>query len=132
MKSRQQRGLPIFHSESRACCDSLLQTVVRAEKFRLTVARRRRFFTVFPCAESLVIVYGAVKISRTPLLTRNSLVAPAQNHARAPAGAHLDFQRRFEHLFQHILLIHFRSFSDAQAFALVQQRDAVGKFRGQI
>src|SRR5580693_2995773 len=51
-----------------ACCDSLLQTVARAEKVRLTVARRRRFFTVFPCAESLVIVYGAVKIPGAPLL----------------------------------------------------------------
>jgi hypothetical protein len=71
MKSRQQRGLPIFHSESRARCDSSLQTVVRAEKFRLTVARRRRFFTVFPCAESLVIVDGVVKIPRTPLIAKN-------------------------------------------------------------
>jgi len=70
MKSRQQRGLPIFHSESPAFRDSSLQTVVRAEKFRLTVARRRRFFTVFPCAESLVIVYGAVKIPHAPLLAK--------------------------------------------------------------
>jgi hypothetical protein len=132
MKSRQQRGLPIFHSESRVRCDSALQTVVRAENFRLTVARRRRSFTVFPCAESLVIVDGAVKIPRAPLLTRNSLVAAAQNHARAAVRAHLHFQRRFEHFFQHILLIHFRGFSDAQALAFVQQRDAVGKFRGQI
>jgi hypothetical protein len=132
MKSRQQRGLPIFHSESRVRCDSALQTVVRAENFRLTVARRRRSFTVFPCAESLVIVDGAVKIPRAPLLTRNSLVAAAQNHARAAVRAHLHFQRRFEDFFQHILLIHFRGFSDAQALAFVQQRDAVGKFRGQI
>jgi|HubBroStandDraft_4_1064222.scaffolds.fasta_scaffold36156_2 hypothetical protein len=132
MKSRHQRGLPIFHSESRVRCDSALQTVVRAENFRLTVARRRRSFTVFPCAESLVIVDGAVKIPRAPLLTRNSLVAAAQNHARAAVRAHLHFQRRFEDFFQHILLIHFRGFSDAQALAFVQQRDAVGKFRGQI
>jgi len=60
MKSRHQRGLPIFHSESPALRDSLFWTVVHAEKFRLTVARRRRFFTVFPCAESLVIVDGAL------------------------------------------------------------------------
>ena len=77
MKSRQQRGLPIFHSVSPASRDSELQTVVRAEKFRLTVARRRRFFTVFPCAESLVIVDGAVKIPQTPLLAINSLVVAA-------------------------------------------------------
>jgi len=110
--------------------DSSLQTVVRAENFRLTVARRRRFFTVFPCAESRVIVYGAVKIARAPLLTGNSLVAAAQNHARTTVRAHLHFQRRFEHFFQHILLIHFCGFADAQAFASVQQRNAVGKFRG--
>jgi hypothetical protein len=72
MKSWQQRGLPIFRWESWTYCDSALQTVVRAEKFRLTVARRRRFFTVFPCAESLVIVYGAVKIPHTPLLAKKS------------------------------------------------------------
>jgi hypothetical protein len=132
MKSWRQRGLPIFHSESRACSDSLPQTVVRAEKIRLTVARRRRFFTVFPCAESLVIVDDAVEIPRAPLLTGNLLVAPAQNHARTPARAHLHFQGRFEHFFQHILLIHLRGFSNAQALALVQQGDAVGKFRGQI
>ncbi len=129
MKSRQQRGLPIIHSESRACCDSLLQTVVRAEKFRLTVARRRRSFTVFPCAESLVIVDGAVKIPNAPLIAKK-LVAAAQNHARTPARAHFHFQWRFEHFFQHILLIHFRGISDAQALAFVQQGDAVGKFRG--
>jgi hypothetical protein len=68
MKSWQQRGLPIFHSESPASCDSSLQTVVRAEKFRLTVARRRRFFTVFPCAESLVIVDDVPNFPRTPLV----------------------------------------------------------------
>jgi hypothetical protein len=68
MKSRQQRGLPIFRLKSPAFCDSLLPTVVRAENFRLTVARRRRFFTVFPCAESLVIVDGAVKIPHAPLI----------------------------------------------------------------
>jgi hypothetical protein len=129
MKSRQQRGLPIFRLESPVLRDSSLQTVVRAEKFRLTVARRRRFFTVFPCAESLVIVDSAVKIPRTPLVAMK-LVAPAQNHARTAAGAHLHFERRFEYFFQHILLIHVRGFSDAQAFALVQQGDAVGKFRG--
>jgi hypothetical protein len=39
--------------------DSELRTVARAENFRLTVARRRRLLTVFPCAESLVIVDGA-------------------------------------------------------------------------
>jgi hypothetical protein len=66
MKSRQQRGLPIIRVESPGLRDSSLQTVVRAENFRLTVARRRRFFTVFPCAESLVIVDGVVKLSRTP------------------------------------------------------------------
>jgi hypothetical protein len=44
---------------------------VRAEKFRLTVARRRRFFTVFPCAESLVIVDGAVKFHARRLLQKN-------------------------------------------------------------
>jgi hypothetical protein len=71
MKSRQQRGLPIFHSESLAFRVSSLQTVVRAEKFRLTVARRRRFFTVFPCAESLVIVDGAVKIPRAAYCQKN-------------------------------------------------------------
>ena len=38
---------------------SLPRTVAYAEKFRLTVARRRRLFTVFPCAESRVIVDGA-------------------------------------------------------------------------
>jgi hypothetical protein len=63
MKSRQQRGLPIFHPKSPGLRDSEFQTVVRAEKFRLTVARRRRFFTVFPCAESLVIVDGAARNS---------------------------------------------------------------------
>jgi hypothetical protein len=119
MKFRHQRGLPIFHSESPAFRDSSLQTVVRAEKFRLTVARRRRFFTVFPCAESLVIVDGAVKIPSAPL-TAKILVAPPQNHARTPARAHLHFQRRLEHFFQHILLINFRGFSNAQALALVQ------------
>jgi hypothetical protein len=118
MKSRHQRGLPIFHSESQALRDLELQTVVRAEKFRLTVARRRRFFTVFPCAESLVIVDGAVKLPRTPL-TAKKLVAPAQNHARTPARAHLHFQRRFEHFLQHILLIHIRGLSDAQTLALM-------------
>jgi hypothetical protein len=130
MKSRQQRGLPIFHSISPASRDSELQTVVRAEKFRLTVARRRRFFTVFPCAESLVIVDGAVKIPQMPLLAINSLVIAAQNHTRTSVRPQLHFQRRFEHFFQYLLLIHFRGFSDAQAFALVQQGDAVGKFRG--
>src|SRR5579863_146012 len=100
MKSRRQRGLPILHSESRTSCDSSLQTVVRAEKFRLTVARRRRFFTVFPCAESLVIVDDEVEIPHTPLVAKK-LVAPAQNHARTPARAHLDFEWRFEHFFQH-------------------------------
>jgi len=119
MKLRQQRGLPIFRLESPAYCDSSLRTVVRAEKFRLTVARRRRFFTVFPCAESPVIVDGAEKFPSTPLIAK-MLVIPAQNHAGAAAGAHLHFQRRFEHLFQHFLLIHFRGFSDAQALAFVQ------------
>jgi hypothetical protein len=38
---------------------SLPRTVAYAEKFRFTVARRRRLFTVFPCAESRVIVDGA-------------------------------------------------------------------------
>ena len=130
MISRQQRGLPIFHSESRVRCDSALQTVVRAENFRLTVARRRRSFTVFPCAESLVIVYGAVKSPNAPLVTGKSLVAPAQNHARTAVRAHLHFQRRFENFFQHILLINFRRFSDAQTLAFMQQSDTVGKFRG--
>jgi len=51
-KSNQSSGAAFpFRPESR---DSQLGTVARAENFRLTVARRRRLSTVFPCAESLV------------------------------------------------------------------------------
>jgi hypothetical protein len=59
MKARQRHGLPI-HS-----CESHLENAIRNPEqwrvpkiLRLTVARRRRLFTVFPCAESLVIVDG--------------------------------------------------------------------------
>jgi len=51
--------------------DSELRTVARAENFRLTVARRRRLCTVFPCAESLVIVDGATKFASAPLAKAN-------------------------------------------------------------
>jgi hypothetical protein len=53
-----------FRPESR---DSELRTVARAENFRLTVARRRRIFTVFPYAESQVIVDGAPTFLESPL-----------------------------------------------------------------
>jgi hypothetical protein len=50
------------HREPRIAiaCNSKPTTVARAENSRLTVARRRRLFTVFPCAESRVIVDGAL------------------------------------------------------------------------
>ena len=57
---KQQRDLPIPAAN---LGDSLRETVARAENFRLTVARRRRLFTVFPCAESPVIVDGDRKIA---------------------------------------------------------------------
>ena len=58
-KSNRSSGAAFpLRPESR---DSERRTVARAENFRLTVARRRRLFTVFPCAESLVIVDGAAK-----------------------------------------------------------------------
>src|ERR1700689_4257380 len=105
MRSRQQRGLPILHSESRLAAILCFRQWCALKKFRLTVARRRRFFTVFPRAESLMIVYGAVKIPHAPLRTRNSLVAAAQNRARTPALTHLYCGGCFEHFFHHILLI---------------------------
>src|SRR5215469_929352 len=40
------------------------KTVVAPKEFRLTVARRRRLFTVFPCAESRVKVDGGERNSR--------------------------------------------------------------------
>jgi|SRR5579863_9025854 len=86
MKSRRQRGLPILHSESRTSCDSSLQTVVRAEKSRLTVARRRRFFTVFPCAESLVIVDDAVKFPHAPLIAMLLTASYRKNDRAGRAG----------------------------------------------
>jgi hypothetical protein len=45
--------------------------VACAEKIRLTVARRRRLCTVFPCAEFRVIVNDAAKLSPASLF-RNS------------------------------------------------------------
>src|SRR5215469_11735597 len=53
IRSRLQRGLPIQRELRFAT-----QTVTRAETFRLTVARRRRLLTVFPCTESQVSVDG--------------------------------------------------------------------------
>jgi hypothetical protein len=50
--------------------DSKRTTVTRAENVRLTVARRRRFFTVFPCAESPVIVDGGHASSAARRLRR--------------------------------------------------------------
>jgi hypothetical protein len=60
--------------------DSLLETVARARTFRLTVARRRRLFTVFPCTESRVIVDGEPNFLARRLLLRstNSQVAQAE------------------------------------------------------
>lgn len=53
-----------FPSRSRIVQHPARETVTCA-KFhnRLTVARRRRIFTVFPCAESSVIVYAAGRIA---------------------------------------------------------------------
>jgi hypothetical protein len=61
------------HRESRTAiaCSSKPTTVARAENFRLTVARRRRLFTVFPCAESRVIVDGAMHHCSSPLAKVN-------------------------------------------------------------
>jgi hypothetical protein len=74
-KSNRSSGAAFpLRPESR---DSELRTVARAENFRLTVARRRRLSTVFPCAESLVIVDGAgnysaplAKANRPPRLSK--------------------------------------------------------------
>ena len=67
-KSNRSSGAAFpLRPESR---DSELRTVARAENFRLTVARRRRLSTVFPCAESLVIVDGAANHS-APLAKAN-------------------------------------------------------------
>ncbi len=59
--------------------DSERRTVARAENFRLTVARRRRLLTVFPCAESLVIVDGAANHSAPRKATRASALLARPN-----------------------------------------------------
>jgi hypothetical protein len=65
-KKKHRRGLPIpLRIVSNLSYDSPPKTVAGAEnQIRLTVARRRRLFTVFPSAESRVIVGGASKYLR--------------------------------------------------------------------
>jgi hypothetical protein len=63
-----QRGLPILDRITRTSNDSRPKTVACAEEIRLTVARRRRLCTVFPCAEFRVIVNDAAKLSPASLL----------------------------------------------------------------
>jgi hypothetical protein len=60
--SRQRRNSSAaFPSPHRIGKDSMTGSVARTDNLlRLTVARRRRHFTVFPCAESRVIVDGAL------------------------------------------------------------------------
>src|ERR1700730_10449153 len=76
----------------------MTRSVARAENLlRLTVARRRRFFTVFPCAESRVIVDGALcwrerRLRKLKVLSRslrtNLLSEPlAKSRADALRGA---------------------------------------------
>src|ERR1700722_5479985 len=60
--SKHQCGLPIL-PESPRVSRFVAQTVASPEKkCRLTVARRRRLFTVFPCAEFRVIVNGVANL----------------------------------------------------------------------
>src|SRR6202795_1797539 len=81
-KPGQQGGLPVPATD---LDDSLRGTVARAENFRLTVARRRRLFTVFPCAESPVIVDGDRRFARSPLAAARRL--PLRRRKEKIAGS---------------------------------------------
>lgn len=65
MESGLRRGLPIPATNPKAFAARASGT--RPKFLRLTVARRRRLFTVFPCAESPLIVDGAQKLGAAPL-----------------------------------------------------------------
>src|SRR5208282_6879395 len=99
MESGLRRGLPIPATNPKAFAARASGT--RPKLLRLTVARRRRLFTVFPCAESPVIVDGAPRRADAACgswmhfrvtFQRNSLVTSSQNHARAPSRPHFDFE----------------------------------------
>ena len=119
---------------------------MRRTFLRLTVARRRRILTVFPCAESLVIVDGAARTSCAPLAqaTRNArlcdvlpepfwtLVIPSQNHAWTPARPNFDFEGRTENLLEQVSFVNFGRRPDAQALTFVQQDNTVGKLCREI
>src|SRR3984957_10342319 len=120
--SKHQCGLPIL-PESPRVSRFVAQTVASPEKLcRLTVARRRRLFTVFPCAEFRVIVNGAANLAHVACrrkkatafhfqrMSRRSkpsnsspakkLGIAAQNNPRPPVPPYLQFQRSLENLLQ--------------------------------
>ncbi len=71
-------------------------------------------------------LHVAIRISTL----RRVLVAPrTQINAWPPRRAQLDFERRFEDLFEQLPLVHRGGRSDAQARTMVKQHNLVGEFR---
>lgn len=115
---------------------------------RLTVARRRRIRTVFPCTESAV---NGERLPSGPVRTRprlppvnklacdfycrkmvKNLSGPgflaANDDARPAHGPRLHFERRFKHVLEQVLLEHRSRRTHPQALAAMKENDLVSKF----
>lgn len=115
---------------------------------RLTVARRRRIFTVFPCTESAVdgkrlASGGFTTRPRLPPVSKlacdfycrkmvKNLSGPglltANGDARPAHGPRLHFERRFKHVLEQVFLEHRGGRAHPQALAAMKENDLVGKF----